>query len=457
MKDTVYRPQYDNSWALVIGIDRYVHASPLDIACADAESVTEVLVGELGFPATNVHMLLNDQATRATIMERFLAFETLSPDDRLVFFFAGHGATVSGQRGPIGYLVPVDGKLDDKSTLIRWDDLTRNAEIIPAKHILFVMDACYSGLAMLRATGIGEQRFVSDMLQRLSRQVITAGKADEKVADGGGPTGRNSIFTGHLLEGLRGKAANENGVLTASYLMNYVYQSVANDPKSNQTPHFGHFEGDGDFILRTPNNEHLPGGPVGDFLVNPVAERPEPPPLAASVSAKPVFAEKNGYTAPDSESFGRNEWSKKLGCRSRSTQQLERPFGWLSLVVEPVSNQPVNLDIASLAKTLPNSRPQSTKPYEQFTMPSRAITTAKSVILFEHTHANEDREEDYWARFLRIEGNGAIEYCDYDGVADTFAPGTNAPAANTFRYVRMIGLTWTFLYAAKRILSLADY
>lgn len=69
-------------------------------------------------------------------MEKFLSYESLNPDDRLLVFFAGHGATVQGARGNIGYLVPVDGSLGDKSTLIRWDDLTRNADIIPAKHIL---------------------------------------------------------------------------------------------------------------------------------------------------------------------------------------------------------------------------------------------------------------------------------------------------------------------------------
>jgi len=97
--------------------------------------------------------------------------------------------TLEGSRGPIGYLIPVNGDSDNLNTLIRWDDLTRNAEIIPAKHILFIIDACYSGLALQRAiTPPGTQRFVTDLLQRMSQQVITAGKADEKVADGSGPT-----------------------------------------------------------------------------------------------------------------------------------------------------------------------------------------------------------------------------------------------------------------------------
>jgi hypothetical protein len=42
--------------------------------------------------------------------------------------------------------------------------------------------------------------------------------------------------------------------------MDYVYRKVSTAPNSDQTPHFGHLEGEGDFILRTPAGEHLPGG-----------------------------------------------------------------------------------------------------------------------------------------------------------------------------------------------------
>lgn len=71
--------------------------------------------------------------------------------------------------------------------------------------------------------GSGSSRFVKDMLQRLSRQVISSGKADEVVADGGDPLAGHSIFTGHLLEGLSGKAETGQGIITGNSLMAYVY------------------------------------------------------------------------------------------------------------------------------------------------------------------------------------------------------------------------------------------
>jgi len=95
-------------------------------------------------------------------------------------------------------------------------------------------------------------RFVKDMLKRISRQVLTAGKADETVADAGGPLPGHSVFTGHFLQGLDGAAATADGVITASGLMSYVYGHVSADAGSFQTPHYGHIDGDGDFIFRMP-------------------------------------------------------------------------------------------------------------------------------------------------------------------------------------------------------------
>ena len=100
-------------------------------------------------------------------------------------------------------MLPADGATDDLSTLIRWDELTRNADLIPAKHMLFIMDACYGGLAVTRYVQPGSMRFLKDMLTRYSRQVLAAGKANQVVADSDGPREGHSIFTGHLLDRTR--------------------------------------------------------------------------------------------------------------------------------------------------------------------------------------------------------------------------------------------------------------
>lgn len=250
---SIYRPIYEKSWALVIGINKY-SAAPLGYARQDAEGFADALVANFGFPKGNVTTLFDEAASRKNILSTFLGYVAgTSPDDRLAIFFAGHGCTQSGRRGEVGYLVPVDGDPSDLSSLIRWDELTRNAELVPAKHVIFLMDACYGGLAITRTLAPGSARFLKDMLQRYSRQVLTAGKADETVADAGGPRPGHSIFTGHLLDALDGKAVSPDGIISANAVMAYVYDRVSKDPHSRQSPHFGFFEGDGDFIFAAPD------------------------------------------------------------------------------------------------------------------------------------------------------------------------------------------------------------
>jgi len=49
---------YDNSWALVIGIDKYENVQKLNYAVDDAESIRDILVNSFQFPPENIiHMM----------------------------------------------------------------------------------------------------------------------------------------------------------------------------------------------------------------------------------------------------------------------------------------------------------------------------------------------------------------------------------------------------------------
>ena len=158
----VYGSTYSESWALVIGINDYEHAPPLSYARHDAEAVAAVLEDKFGFKNSNIVKLYDREANRDSIMNAFLQFTTDSylPDDRLIVFYAGHGYTSSAKRGDVGYLVPANGNVANPATLIRWDELTRNSDLILAKHLLFIMDACYGGLAITRKFRAGSMRFL---------------------------------------------------------------------------------------------------------------------------------------------------------------------------------------------------------------------------------------------------------------------------------------------------------
>lgn len=273
-----FKPRYGVSHALIIGIDKYKSVSPLSYAVSDASAIKDLLVENFNFHPDNVTYLANQQATRRAILGAMAKLGNNTDfDDRIIVFFAGHGQTLPGSRGDIGFLVPYDAEQGDHSTLIRWHELVDSTELIRAKHVLFIMDACYSGLALTRNAQAGSTRFLKDMLMRRARQVLTAGKADEQVADSGGPIPNHSVFTGHLIDGLNGNAATTDGVITANGLMAYVYAKVANDRNSEQTPHYGYFEGDGDLVLRAPRIDQIEGSEkegVDVLIAVPYADEP---------------------------------------------------------------------------------------------------------------------------------------------------------------------------------------
>jgi uncharacterized caspase-like protein/peptidoglycan/xylan/chitin deacetylase (PgdA/CDA1 family) len=251
---------YANSWAILVGIDDYKKWPRLQYAVRDAEGVGQVLVQKFGFAPERVITLKNEQATRAGILgafhdllERGKNAGGLQPNDRVFMFFAGHGATRKLSSGrDLGYIVPSDADPDNLATdAIPMTEIQNIAESLPAKHALFVMDACYSGLGLTR--GGANASFLRENGRRLGRQMLTAGGTDQLVSDGG-PNG-HSVFTWTLLQGLGGKAdLNGDGLITATELAAYVAPAVSS--VSQQTPAFGSLPGSegGDFVFELPEN-----------------------------------------------------------------------------------------------------------------------------------------------------------------------------------------------------------
>ncbi|GJJ02254.1 polysaccharide deacetylase [Duganella rhizosphaerae] len=245
---------YANSYAVVIGINDYQKWPKLQYAVQDAKAIRDTLVNRFGFAGERVFTLSNGEATRNNILALFhdkLADAQLKKDDRIFVFFAGHGATRQLSSGRnLGYIIPVDSDPQQVSfDAIPMTDLQNIAESLNAKHVLFVMDACYSGLGLTR--GGGNSAFLRDNARRMGRQMLTAGGADQMVADGG-PNG-HSVFTWTLLQALNGKAdLNGDGLITATELAAYVAPAVAS--VSQQTPAFGSLPGSegGEFVFQLP-------------------------------------------------------------------------------------------------------------------------------------------------------------------------------------------------------------
>ncbi len=164
----------------------------------------------------------------------------------MLVYFAGHGLTRRAASGDeVGLIVPYGAQPGRYSQAIEMGYLVDQSKFIPAKHILFVLDACFSGLAFTRGAEIGE-RLLDDLMTRRAVQAIAAGQADQQVADLFGPEG-HSIFTGLLLDRL----TQRGGMLTGNELGLYLQRHVGANTHSRQTPHYGHLLGShgGDFVF----------------------------------------------------------------------------------------------------------------------------------------------------------------------------------------------------------------
>ncbi len=247
---------YRESWAVIIGINEYQHWPKLRYAVNDANGVEEALISKFGFKRENIRKLINGEATRQRISEvlgdELTNGKQIQREDRVFVFFAGHGATRTFEDGrQLGFLIPVDADPSNYySTAISMSSLREAGDLIPAKHIYFVMDSCYSGLALTRGAGAfaKDKSYLDEVTRRMARQILTAGGADQQVADDG--PGGHSVFTWALLEGLQGKAdLDHNGFITASELGAYVSPVVSQFAK--QTPVVGNLVGSegGEFVF----------------------------------------------------------------------------------------------------------------------------------------------------------------------------------------------------------------
>ena len=275
---------YSNSYALLIGINDYQHLRSdlqLHYAVADATAMREMLIRYYGFPPDHIRMLLNGDATKQNIVNAFSDFadqQTYENDDRVLIFFSGHGQTVPNpEGGNDGYLIPADGnvQLDHiqnsmpyLKTCIRMEEIWDYLKSSPAKHVLLIADACYSGLLTEdRAIGINSAA-LNVLANRRALQVMTAGGQGETSSEM--DEYGHGVFTYKLLEELKARAQTPGEVFTTSDLYGSVQQAVANATDGKQDPQFGNYKTEGDFLFITTKPQKVPDLKLAEVT-------PEPP------------------------------------------------------------------------------------------------------------------------------------------------------------------------------------
>jgi Caspase domain/TIR domain len=227
----------DNAHALIVGIADYQQINKLP-RVRDAHEVALLLVDPIhcGYCPENVMTLLDGDASQAAIRHGLSTLaDRCNKDSTALIYFSGHGGQIESGSHAGEYLLPVDtiypGDEELARTAIAGDEFTGALKKIEARKILVIFDCCHSG-------GIGQPRDLgaspvspglsNDYYDRLKagrgRVILASSRPDEfSYVMAGAEYG---LFTEHLLGGLQGGVASNDGLVRIFDLFEYLQPRV---------------------------------------------------------------------------------------------------------------------------------------------------------------------------------------------------------------------------------------
>jgi hypothetical protein len=116
--------------------------------------------------------------------------QEVGPDDRVLFYFAGHGIALDGEDGPEGYLVPEDANREDRNSFLAMTELHDALASLPCRHLLLILDCCFAGAFRWSSTRdlsalpsvIHRERY-ERYIQDPAWQVLTSAAYDQTALD----------------------------------------------------------------------------------------------------------------------------------------------------------------------------------------------------------------------------------------------------------------------------------
>lgn len=158
--------------------------------------------------------------------------------DTVLFYFSGHGVPDTDDT----FLSSTN--IDVSKPRLRgfsFNDLMKEVNKCVSKKIILILDCCYSGSASLGkgtddAIILGTKAITkgSSSIQAFGRCILAASQSYEEAF--AAKEGGNSLFTRHILAGLKGKegSVNVNGNVTPETLGNYVFIHVTEENPSQK-------------------------------------------------------------------------------------------------------------------------------------------------------------------------------------------------------------------------------
>ncbi len=256
---------------VAIGVSSYRDAAwNLTYAAKDARDVANLLGGEARkehYRDVHVHLLTDEDATRANIRALRRDLEATTIHDHVVVFAAGHGLVTDDLAY---YFATHETNFDDPAAhSLAYEELEGLLDGIPARQKVLFVDACHSGeidedeMASLASAEVeagdvtfrsagpvrrtrdgGGQQSDFSMMRELFVDLDRGTGTTVMASAGGvqaaleGDAWSNGVFTYALLSGLKGGTADMDGdgVIAVSELKNHLRFEVPSLTQGLQTP-----------------------------------------------------------------------------------------------------------------------------------------------------------------------------------------------------------------------------
>jgi hypothetical protein len=228
----------DNSFAVIVANEKYHQEPKVPFAINDGNTFAQYCKETLGIPEKNVHCIndasLNDIRHEVSWLKDVMV--AYNGEAKVIFYYAGHG--IPDEKHQTAYLLPVDGYGNDATTGYSLDDLYSTLGAAPAKDVVVLLDACFSGAKRdggMLASARGVAIKVKDAAPQGNMLVFTAAQGDETAFPYKEQQG-HGLFTYYLLKGLQDTKGNTSLKQLVDYVTTNVRrQSIVINGK-NQTP-----------------------------------------------------------------------------------------------------------------------------------------------------------------------------------------------------------------------------
>ena len=200
------KPPFNKSYALLIGIGKYQHLEQLTSPAQDVAKM-EAFLDSQGF---NEIVTVEDETVTPQMLrspQKYFA-NKIQSDDRFLFYYSGHGVSREEGGRQRGYLPLVPETSGGTHQSIAMDSLVSWMQGLSARHLLVILDSCFSGLAVqgpdVNDNNTRGRKMDAEVLTQLAgagRFLLMAGTTGQQSF--GNARWNGSLFTDSLIRGLR--------------------------------------------------------------------------------------------------------------------------------------------------------------------------------------------------------------------------------------------------------------